>query len=244
VNYGLLKITDKGREYVEKPYTLMLTKDHNYEDGDTDSEAGFGGGSATDTVLFSMLKDLRKSIAKKLNLPPFVIFSDPSLQDMAIQYPVTMDELTMVSGVGHGKAQKYGKEFLELVTKHVEENEIERPHDFVVKSVVNKSTNKVFIIKNIDRKMPLDEICNATGLEMYELLDEIEAIVYSGTRINIAYYLDSILDEDVVEDIYLYFKEDAETDTISEAMEELSDTGYSEEEIRLVRIKFISEMGN
>jgi ATP-dependent DNA helicase RecQ len=244
VNYGLLKVTDKGREYLEKPYSIMLTKDHNYEDGDSEGDVGFGGGSATDAVLFSMLKDLRKSIAKKLNLPPFVIFSDPSLQDMAIQYPITMDELTMVSGVGQGKAQKYGKEFIELISKHVQENEIERPQDFVVKSVVNKSTNKVFIIKNIDKKMPLDEICNATGLEMSDLLDEIEAIVNSGTRINIDYYLDSILDEDVVEDIYLYFKEDAETDSLEEAMEELNDTGYSEEEVRLVRIKFISEMGN
>ncbi|MBN2777987.1 MAG: DNA helicase RecQ [Bacteroidales bacterium] len=244
VNYGLLKVTDKGREYLEKPYSIMLTKDHNYEDGDTEGDVGFGGGSATDAVLFAMLKDLRKSIAKKLNLPPFVIFSDPSLQDMAIQYPITMEELTMVSGVGQGKAQKYGKEFIELISKHVQENEIERPQDFVVKSVVNKSTNKVFIIKNIDKKMPLDEICNATGLEMSDLLDEIEAIVNSGTRINIDYYLDSILDEDVVEDIYLYFKEDAETDSLQEAMEELNDTGYSEEEVRLVRIKFISEMGN
>lgn len=244
VNYGLLKVTDKGRAYLEKPYSIMLTKDHNYEDGDSEGDVGFGGGSATDAVLFAMLKDLRKSIAKKLNLPPFVIFSDPSLQDMAIQYPITMDELTMVSGVGQGKAQKYGKEFIELISKHVQENEIERPQDFVVKSVVNKSTNKVFIIKNIDKKMPLDEICNATGLEMTDLLDEIEAIVYSGTRINIDYYLDSILDEDVVEDIYLYFKEDAETDSLQEAMEELNDTGYSEEEVRLVRIKFISEMGN
>ncbi len=244
VNYGLLKITTKGKEYLEKPYSIMLTKDHNYEEGDADSNAGFGGGSATDAVLFSMLKDLRKSIAKKLNLPPFVIFSDPSLQDMAIQYPITMEELTMVSGVGQGKANKYGKEFIELISRHVEQNEIERPHDFVVKSVVNKSTNKVFIIKNIDKKMPLDEICNATGQEMNELLDEIEVIVNSGTRLNIDYYLDSILDEDVVEDIYLYFKEDAETDSLEEAMEELGDSGYSEEEVRLVRVKFISEMGN
>ncbi|MDY0140426.1 MAG: DNA helicase RecQ [Bacteroidales bacterium] len=244
VNYGLLKITDKGREYIEKPYSLMLTKDHNYEDGDSEGDVGFGSGSATDTILFAMLKDLRKTTAKKLNLPPFVIFSDPSLQDMAIQYPITMEELTTVSGVGQGKAQKYGKEFIELIGKHVEENEIERPQDFVVKSVVNKSTNKVFIIKNIDRKMPLDEICNATGLEMSELLDEIDAIINSGTKLNINYYLNSILDDDVVEDIYLYFKEDAKTDSIDEAMEELSDTGYNEEEVRLVRIKFISELGN
>jgi len=244
VNYGLLKLTDGGREFLKNPVSIMLTKDHNFEDGSEERDSGFGGGSATDTVLFSMLKDLRKSIAKKLNLPPFVIFSDPSLQDMAIQYPITMNELTMVSGVGQGKAHKYGKEFIELIQKHVEENEIERPQDFIVKSVVNKSTNKVFIIKNIDKKMPLDEICNATGLEMPELLDEIEAIVNSGTRLNINYYIDSILDEDAVEDIYLYFKEDAETDSLEEAMEELGDSGYSEEEVRMIRVKFISEMGN
>jgi len=244
VNYGLLKITDKGKDFLDNPHSFMLTKDHNYEDGDNDSEGGFGGGSTTDLELFAMLKDLRKTTAKKHNLPPFVIFSDPSLQDMAIQYPISMDELTMVQGVGQGKAQKYGKEFIELIRKHVEENEIERPQDFVVKSVVNKSTNKVFIIKNIDKKMPLDEICNATGLEMFELIDEIEAIVNSGTRINIDYYINSILDEDVVDDIYTYFKEDAESDSIQDAMEDLSDTGYSEEEVRLVKIKFISEVGN
>ncbi len=244
VNYGLLKITDKGQEYLKKPYSFMLTKDHNYEDGDGDTDGNYSGGSTTDTELFAMLKDLRKSIAKKHNLPPFVIFSDPSLQDMAIQYPITMEELTMVSGVGQGKAQKYGTEFVKLISKHVEENEIERPQDFVVKSVVNKSTNKVFIIKNIDKKMPLDEICNATGLDMSDLIDEIEVIVNSGTKINIDYYITSILDDDVVDDIYTYFKEDAETDSVAEAMEELSDTGYSEEEIRLVKIKFISEMGN
>ncbi len=244
VNYGILKVNPEGRKYLEKPYSIQLTKDHNYEDNDTGTDAGFGGGSATDTVLFSMLKDLRKAIGKKQGLPPFVLFSDPSLQDMAIQYPITMKELTMVSGVGTGKAEKYGKEFIELIQKHVEENEIERPQDFVVKSVVNKSTNKVFIIKNIDKKMPLDEICNATGLDMIDLIHEIDAIVNSGTRINIDYYLDSILDDDVVEDIYLYFKEDAETDSIDEAMTELADSGYSEDEIRLVRIKFISDLGN
>ncbi|HOZ31093.1 MAG TPA: DNA helicase RecQ [Bacteroidales bacterium] len=244
VNYGLLKLTPKGKEFMKNPYSIMLTKDHNYEDGDNDNEGNFSGGSATDMELFAMLKDLRKDIAKKHNLPPFVIFGDPSLQDMAIQYPITMEELTMVSGVGQGKAQKYGKEFVELIQKHVEENEIERPQDFVIKSVVNKSTNKVFIIKNIDKKMPLNEICNATGLEMMELIEEIEAIVYSGTRINLDYYINTILDEDVINDIYCYFKDDAESDSIAEAMKELSDTGYSEEEVRLVRIKFISEIGN
>ena len=244
VNYGLLKVTDKGREYLKNPYSVMLTKDHNYEEGDGEPEPGFGGGSATDVELFSMLKELRKNIAKKHNLPPFVIFSDPSLQDMAIQYPITMEELTMVSGVGVGKAQKYGQEFIDLIKKHVEVNEIERPQDFVVKSVVNKSTNKVFIIKNIDKKTPFDEICKVAGLEMEELIDEIEAIVNSGTKLNLDYYINSILDEEAINDIYLYFKDDAETDSLEEAMAELDDSGYSEEEVRLVRIKFICEIGN
>ena len=244
VNYGLLKITEKGKDFITNPYSFMLTKDHNFED-DNDSIFGGGGGTAAaDTVLFAMLKDLRKSIAKKQNLPPFVIFSDPSLQDMAIQYPICMEELTKISGVGLGKAQKYGEKFIELINKHVEENEIIRPQDFVVKSVVNKSLNKVFIIKNIDKKMPLDEIAEAKGLEILELISEIEAIVNSGTKINIDYYIDSVMDEEVVDDIYLYFKEDAESDSIEDALEEFATEGYSEEEIRLVRIKFISEVGN
>ncbi len=244
VNYGLLKMTDKGRDYISKPYSIMLTKDHNFEE-DTDNMFGeIGGTAAADNVLFSMLKDLRKSIAKKQNLPPFVIFSDPSLQDMAIQYPISMDELTKISGVGVGKAQKYGEKFVELIKKHVEENDIDRPQDFVVKSVINKSLNKVFIIKNIDKKMPLDEIADAKGLELIELIAEIEAIVNSGTKLNIDYYIDSVMDEDTIDDIYLYFKEDAETDSVEDVLEEFAQEGYTEEEIRLIRIKFIAEVGN
>jgi ATP-dependent DNA helicase RecQ len=244
VNYGLLKLTPKGREFIQNPHSFMLTKDHNYEE-DTESMFGEAGGTAAaDNVLFAMLKDLRKSIARKHNLPPFVIFSDPSLQDMAIQYPISMEELTKISGVGTGKAQKYGQSFVELIKKHVDENDIDRPQDFVVKSVVNKSLNKVFIIKNIDKKMPLDEIADAKGLELIELITEIEAIVNSGTKLNIDYYIDAVMDEDAIEDIYLYFKEDAETDSIEEALEEFAAEGYSEEDIRLIRIKFISEVGN
>ncbi len=244
VNYGLLKITEKGRNYYDRPYSFMLTKDHNYEDGDNDNEAAYGAGGATDEELFSMLKDLRKSIAKKYNLPPYVIFSDPSLQDMVIQYPITMEELTMVSGVGQGKAQKYGKEFIEVIKKYVEENEIDRPMDFVVKSVVNKSTNKVFIIKNIDKKLSLEEISRAVGVEMNELIEEIEAIVNSGTKVNIDYYINSVLDEEAIDDIFSYFKEDAESDSIDDALAELETEGFTEEEIRLVRIKFMSELAN
>ena len=243
VNYGLLKLTPAGQDFMENPKTILFSKDHDYEEGDSD-EAMFSGGTALDNELFSMLKDLRKDVSKKLGVPPFVIFSDPSLQEMATQYPITMDELTTITGVGQGKAQKYGKEFLELIKKHVEENEIERPQDFVVKSAVNKSSNKVFIIKNIDKKMPLEEICNSLGIEMIDLIEEMEAIVNSGTRINIDYYINSVMDEDVVHDIYTYFKEDAESDSIEEALKELEPEGYSEEEIRLIRIKFISEVGN
>ncbi|MDR2010977.1 MAG: DNA helicase RecQ [Bacteroidales bacterium] len=242
INYGLLKITPKGREFLKNPYSIMLIKDHDYENNDSDNEQAFGG-AATDMELFAMLKDLRKNIAKKQNLPPFVIFSDPSLQDMAIQYPITMEELTMISGVGVGKAHKYGQEFLDLIKKHVEVNEIERPQDFVVKSVVNKSTNKVFIIKNIDKKTPFEEICNVADMEMSELIDEIEAIVNSGTKLNIDYYLHSILDDEAINDIFYYFKDEADTDSIEEAMEEF-DNAYSEEEIRLIRVKFICEIGN
>ena len=244
INYGLLKITEKGRNYYDRPYSFMLTKDHNYEDLDNDNEGVYGGGSATDEELFAMLKDLRKSIAKKHKLPPYVIFSDPSLQDMVIQYPITMEELTTISGVGQGKAQKYGTEFIKLIKAYVIENEIDRPKDFVIKSVVNKSTNKVFIIKNIDRKMPLDEICNALGIEMDELLEEIEAIVNSGTKIDIGYYLNSILDEEIIDDIFAYFREEAESDSVEDALAELESESYTEEEIRLVRIKFMSEVAN
>ena len=243
-NYGLLKVTDSGREFIDKPYSFKLTKDHDYDALGDITIARSGGTGAVDPELFSMLKDMRKQIAKKNNLPPFVIFQDPSLEDMAIHYPLNLDELANMSGVGMGKAKRYGKEFAELIKAYVEEKEIDRPQDMVVKSVVNKSGLKVSIIQSIDRQVPLDSIAQSKGLKMEDLIKEIEAIVHSGTKINIDYYIDQVVDEDHKEDIYLYFREDAETESIDEAVDELGEDEYSIEDIRLIRLKFISEMGN
>lgn len=243
-NYGLLKLSDKGKEYLKNPYSIMLTQDHDYDIvSNDDATAGGGGTGAVDEELIHILKDLRKKMAKKLELPPFVIFQDPSLEDMAIQYPVTVEEMQNIVGVGAGKAKKFGKEFAETIKNYVEDKEIIRPQDMVVKSVVNKSGVKVFIIQSIDRKIALHDIAEAKNLEMLELIDEIEAIVNSGTKININYYLDDVMDEDRVEDIYEYFRE-AESESIQEALNELEAEDYTEEEIRLVRIKFFSELGN
>jgi ATP-dependent DNA helicase RecQ len=243
-NYGLLKMTKKGHEFLENPWDFPLVKNHDYDSVETDSSSAQSGPSAADTVLFAMLKDLRKSMSRQLDLPPYVIFSDPSLQEMATQYPITMEELTRITGVGAGKAHKYGERFLDVIKKHVDENDIERPQDMVVKSVVKKSGNKVYIIKSIDKKMPLNDIAEARGLSMLDLLEEIDAIINSGTKINIDYYIDEVMDEDRVDDIYDYFLEDAETGTVEEALEEFEDEDYTEEEIRLVRIKFISAEAN
>jgi ATP-dependent DNA helicase RecQ len=243
-NYGLLKLDEKGKAFIEKPYSFMLTQDHDYDLGNTEEAASPGGTSAVDDELFKVLKDLRKKIAKKHNLPPFVIFQDPSLEDMAIQYPVTLEEMQNIVGVGAGKAKRYGSEFVEVIKEHCEENDIIRPQDMVVKSVVNKSGLKVYIIQSIDRKMPLDDICEAKNIEMNDLLKEIEAIVYSGTKLNLNYYIDEVVDEDRQQDIFEYFREDAETESIDEALKELGEDEYSEEEVRLMRIKFMSEMGN
>ena len=243
-NYGLLFLTQKGHEYLKDPKSFMLTQDHNYEDYDDNSAKSSGGTSTVDPVLFSMLKDQRKRIAQRHNLPPFVIFQDPSLEDMAINYPITIDELKNISGVGHGKASRFGEEMVSLIKKYVEEYEIERPQDMVVKSIVNKSGLKVYIIQNIDRQRSLEDIADARGLDMPALLTEIEAIVNSGTKININYYIDQVVDEDKQEDIYEYFREEAESESIEAALEELGEDEYSEIDIRLVRIKFMSEMGN
>jgi len=245
-NYGLLSVNEKGREFIKEPTSFTLTKDHDYESGDDDLEGKSGEGKTgtVDTELFNILKDLRKKVANDLNLPPFVIFQDPSLEDMAIQYPITLDEMQRIAGVGAGKAQKYGAKFVDLIKKYVDEKEIIRPMDMVVKSVVNKSGLKVYIIQSIDRQMSLEDIANAKGLEMPQLLDEIESIVQSGTKINIDYYINQTIDEDKQEDIYEYFKEEAETESVDAALEELGEEEYSEEEIRLVRIKFFSELGN
>jgi ATP-dependent DNA helicase RecQ len=242
-NYGLLKVTPKGMEFLEKPTSFMLAEDHDYADT-ADEENAFGARTAAvDEELFSILKDLRKKISKIKDVPPFVIFQDPSLEDMAIQYPVNIDELQNISGVGAGKAQRYGKEFVEIIKKYVEEKEIIRPLDMVVKSVVNKSGLKVYIIQSIDMKRPLEDIAEAKGLEMSELISEIEAIVNSGTRINLDYYINNAIDEERQQDIYSYFKEEAESDSLSDAIQELGNE-FEEEEIRLMRIKFLSEMGN
>ncbi|MCX6259034.1 MAG: DNA helicase RecQ [Bacteroidia bacterium] len=244
-NYGLLKLTDKGRAYLEDPYSYPITEDHDYEEEEGDlMNQGGGGTSAVDPVLLSLLKDLRKNISKKFDLPPFVIFQDPSLEEMAIQYPINIEELQNITGVGAGKAKKYGKEFIELIKKYVEENEIERPQDMVVKSVVNKSGLKVYIIQSIDRKLALEDIAEAKGLELIELFDEIESIVNSGTKLNLNYYIDEVLDDERQKEVFEYFRDVAETESIQEALKELGENEYTEEEIRLMRIKFISEVGN
>lgn len=244
-NYGLLKLTDKGKEYLKKPYSVMLTKDQSFDETDKDEEDGApaAGGGATDDTLFNLLKDLRKKIAKQHNVPPYVVFQDPSLEEMTIQYPITNDELKNITGVGAGKAQKFGKPFLELITNYVEQNDIQRPQDMVVKSVVNKSGLKVFIIQSVDRKLPLEDICQSKGIGGLELIAEMESIVSSGTKLDLNYYLDNELDRDEQQEIFDYFRT-AETDSIEDAIAEFGEETYSEEELRLVRIKFISDLGN
>jgi len=244
-NYGLIKVTQKGLDFLENPYSIMLTKDHDYDNiGDDSIMAGGSAKSgALDTTLFNMLKDLRRDISKKEDLPPFVIFQDPSLQDMTIQYPITLDELKNISGVGAGKAAKYGKPFVELIEQYVNENDIFRPMDLVVKSVINKSGLKVYIIKNVDRKLSLEDIAKAKQMTVSELLTEIERIVSSGTKLDLSYYIEDVVDEYHQEEIIDYFHE-AETDSIEEALEELGEDEFNEMEIRLMRIKFMSDVGN
>lgn len=245
-SYGLLYLSDKGKQYLKEPYPIKLSKEHDYEQLDEEEAARSGSGKtgAVDDELLRILKDLRKKVAHEKELPPFVIFQDPSLEDMAIQYPVEEEELQRIVGVGLGKAKRYGKPFLELIQKYVEEKDIIRPMDMVVKSVVNKSGMKVYIIQSIDRQMPLPDIAEAKGLDMNELLDEIESIVHSGTKLNLDYYINNTIDEDKQEDIFEYFREDAETESLQAALEELGEEDYSEEEVRLMRIKFFSEFGN
>jgi len=244
-NYGLLKISKKGYQFLDNPWSIMLTKDHDYDnlDEEVDLITGAHKTSSADQALFTMLKDLRKQISKKENLPPFVIFQDPSLEDMAIQYPITMEELTKITGVGVGKAQKYGKPFLDFIKNYVEENEIIRPNDMVVKSVVNKSGLKVYIIKSIDRKLSLEDIAHTKDLTFDELLNEIESIVASGTKIDINYYINEVVDPYHQEEIIEYFQE-AESDSIEDALKELGEDEFNEYEIRLMRIKFMSDIGN
>ena len=242
-NYGILKLTAKGRKFMKKPESFMVSEDNEFEDDDEEVVSRSGGGTGvTDPALFNALLDLRKKMSKNLNVPPYVIFQDPSLEAMATMYPVSIEELQNIPGVGAGKAKRYGKEFCDLIRQHCEEYEIERPEDLRVRPVANKPKLKVSIIQSIDRKVALDDIASAKGIDFNELLDEIEAIVYSGTKLNIDYFLDEAMDEDHLLDIYDYFKE-SETDSLAVAMDELGDD-YTEEEVRLVRIKFISEMAN
>jgi ATP-dependent DNA helicase RecQ len=245
-NYGILKISPEGFKFLEHPHSILLTQDHDYEQNEEDEDFFAGGGSrtaTTDKTLFSLLKDLRKEISRKEQLPPFVIFQDPSLEDMAIQYPITLDELKQCTGVGAGKATKYGKPFIELIAQYVEENEIIRPMDLVVKSPVNKSGLKVYIIQNIDRKIALEDIAYAKSLSIDELLTEIESIVAAGTKLDIDYYVQEYVDPYHQEEIFEYFRE-AETDSIQDALVDLGENEFSEEEIRIMRIKFLSELGN
>ncbi len=248
-NYGLIKVTDKGKAFLKKPHSIKFTRDSDYSNLDKDSSdddiayGGKGGSEATDEVLYGMLKELVKKTAKAKNLPPYVIFQEPSLQEMAIQYPVKIDELTKIGGVGAGKASKYGKPFVELIKKYVEENEIERPVDMVIKSVVNKSGLKVYIIQNIDRKINLRDMARSKNLSMQDLLTEIETIVESGTRVNIDYFIQNEIDEEKQEEIIAYFRE-SDTDSVSAALKELGENDYEEEEIRIMRIKFLSDFGN
>ena len=242
-NYGLLKVTPSGHKFLKNPKSFKIVEDTDFDEDEVEETPMRGGAScAVDPVLYSMLKDLRKKMSKKLDVPPYVIFQDPSLEAMATIYPITLEELQNIPGVGAGKAKRYGQEFCDLIKTHCEENEIDRPEDLRVRTVANKSKLKVSIIQSIDRKVALDDIAVAKGIDFQELLDEVEAIVYSGTKLNIDYFLDEIMDEDHMLDIYDYFKE-SETDKIEDAMDELGDD-YTEEEIRLVRIKFISEMAN
>ena len=241
--YGVIKLTDEGQKYLNKPYSFMLMEDHNFEDNDDEEKLQEKGGvSALDSTLFAILKDLRKKIAKTNNLPPYVIFQDPSLEDMCTNYPITIEELANIQGVGAGKAQKYGKEFIEVIKQYVEDNEIERAQDMVVKTVANKSKFKVYIIQNIDRKIDLEDIASALSLSFDELIKEMEAIVFSGTKLNIDYYLNQILAEEQQEEIMDYFME-ASSDNISEAFDEF-EGDYAEEDLRLMRLKLHSKHGN
>ena len=241
-NYGVLKVTKTGKAFFKKPTSFKITKDNEFEEEDEETPIRKAGSCAADEALFSMLKDLRKKMAKQVGLPPYVIFQDPSLESMATTYPITIEELQNIPGVGAGKAKRYGEEFIALIKKHVQENEIERPEDMRVRTVANKSKLKVFIIQAIDRKISLDDLAISKGLDFVELIEEIEAIIYSGTKINIDYFINEVMDPDKVDEIMEYFAEST-TDDIDEALNELGGD-FTEEEVRLIRIKFISEKGN
>ncbi len=247
-NYGLLKITDKGKAFLKKPYSIMVSRDHDYSGAEGSDDDDFitspaKGAGATDELLYSLLKDEVKKISKKEKLPPYAIFAETSLEEMATQYPITLTELTHINGVGQGKAEKFGKSIVALIKKHVEENELERPMDMVVKSVANKSGNKIYIIQNVDRKINLENIAKSKQMSFTDLLQEMETIVFSGTKLNISYYLNENMDVEKQEEVIEYFRE-SETDSIDAAIKELGSDDYTDEEIRLMRIKFLSEYAN
>ncbi|MBK9284525.1 MAG: DNA helicase RecQ [Sphingobacteriaceae bacterium] len=246
-NYGLIKVTDKGHAFLKKPSSVKFTRDHDYSNAESDDDdiagGGKGGSAAADEVLYAMLKDVVKKTAKAKGLPPYVIFQETSLEEMAIQYPISIQELTKISGVGTGKANKFGKPIIDLIKKYVEENDIERPSDMVIKSVVNKSGLKVYIIQNIDRKIDLKAMAKSKNIKLPELLSEIETIVASGTKVNIDYYIEENIDEEKQDEVLEYFKE-SNNDSIEEALKELGENDYTEDEIRIMRIKFISDYGN
>lgn len=241
--YGVIRLSPLGLEFIEKPHTFQMSEDHDFSEGDQDAViSNTKGNAVTDETLKAMLLDLRKKVAKKLGVPPFVVFQEPSIEDMALKYPITVDEISNVHGVSEGKAKKYGKDFADLIARYVEENEIVRPDDLIVKSTGANSSLKLYVIQSVDRKLPLDDIAKAKGLDMDALLKEMEQIVYSGTKLNIGYWVDDILDEDQQEEIHDYFME-TESDKIKEALQEF-DGAYDIEELRLMRIKFISEVAN
>lgn len=242
-SYGVLKLTEKGLDFHKKPYHFEIAEDHDYSQLMEESENMVKAGGTLDETLLGYLKELRKKVAKKKNIPPFVIFQDPSLEDMALNYPTNLDELSNIFGVGDGKAKKYGKEFVTLIGRYVEDNDIEKPDDLVIKQIVNKSTNKVYIIKSTDRKMNLEDIAKAKGMSMEELISEMESIVYQGTKINIDYYINDIIDEELQEEVADFLMEEAETDSMTELLEEFGDD-MDENEVRLMRIKFISDVAN
>ena len=249
-NYGVLKIGEKGTNYLNDPYQVTLHKDHNFEeeevkaeDDDKDAAAGGGSAHAYDEALLGMLKALRKKVAKEKNLPPYVIFQDPSMEEMATTYPTTQQEMAQINGVGMGKVQKFGRQFIDLITRYVEENEIETAKDVVIKSTINKSKIKIFIIQQVDRKVSLDEIAEVKDLALADVIEEVEHICYSGTKLNLDYYINQVIDRERQQDIYDYFMT-AETDNIAAALDEFANDEISEEELRLMRIKFLSELAN
>jgi ATP-dependent DNA helicase RecQ len=243
--YGLLHLTKSGNSFIDNPYSIrfVLNREMGPMDEDESEDGPKQAGGALDTQLLQMLKDLRKKLAKQKGLPPFVIFQDPSLEEMCTHYPINTEELKQISGVGAGKALKFGAPFVDLINKYVEDNDIDRPVDMVIKSAANKSALKVFIIQNIDRHLNLDDIAASKGLTYEEILKEVETIVNSGTKLNLNYYIDEMIDEDKQEEVYDYFKS-AEVDSIDDALVELGTDDYTREEVQLMRIKFLSEVGN